>query len=268
MGYNSIDELLANYSYTKVRIQFNDTLIPSSAPVIGYMIDETFNLDASTQWATPLDNMELGNLFGQQFGAILGAITDVFGFSRKIVEQTVAFWQGPERPEFSVGLLFLARNSNDHPELRAAEILKRIHPGMNKGKGSVMDAPMGYMPLVSGDTNVQSFVQFISGADPGRGMSSLSIGNWFQANNLLLKNASFEASRECTKGGSPLYVQGKVSFDTARAVSNIEYGNMFSLGTGEGNLNKRPNPNPTSTLSPMTDQQRQNLAYLTDPSNY
>ena len=50
---------------------------------------------------------------------------------------------------------------------------------------------------------------------------------WFEAYGLLPEISSFEASKETTKLGNPLYVTGTVTFTTYRDLKASEYNNLF-----------------------------------------
>lgn len=222
-----IDDIILS-EYTKVTLYFNDGFMTAPEKIEGFLVDDTFSLDATSNWS---DLSEDGH--AQAAAKLAGSIGEtvvskglaLVGIGNKPVSSTVQQWDGSERPQFDVSLLFVhtKNDSNDRPENKAMFLNARCFP---KIMSNIQAAPMGYKPILEildiGQGEYQT-----GQLSRVTGTVTLKIGEWFMAPNLLLMNSSFEFSKECAPDYSPLYAQGKVQLTTARIISYVEYLNYF-----------------------------------------
>ena len=242
-----IDQVINN-EFTKVKIQLNiggtgvagflsrfaevfgigSGGIANSVTVEGFLIDDTIPLDSSANWAD-LNDDSISEFIGggslkDKLARVAGAATGVSG---RLVAFTQGFWTETEKPQFDIGLLFLNTDTNNalsRPEAKASLLSSCCYPNF---LGPLMESPMGYIPANAMLEQLTEYQYQPGQSSSITGTCNLSIGKWLHVPSLLLKNASFEYSKECAPNGSPLYASGKVLFETSRIVSANEYAQWF-----------------------------------------
>jgi hypothetical protein len=243
--YWEIEKIIEN-PYTKIRIYFHDKYMSMPFAIDGFMIDDTFPLSSSATYSPLMEEGLIPTMMGG-IGGMLGKLPGVgtaldalakaapgaMGVGPKMVPETIKKWDGTEAPEFSVGLLFIAREPSDHPEIKSAILTSKTMPQSN---GMIYKAPMGYVPInamAEATTDGFNFNKGVSFSSTLEGTCELSVGKWFSAWGLLLASSDFEASKECIENGSPLYVTGKATFTTYKDITFEEYLKFFKFINSE-----------------------------------
>lgn len=175
----------------------------------------------------------------------------------KFIQQTILSWEGSERPQFTVGMKFVAIRPTDDPRIPAMNLMRRCMPstgasapslisgagniisgainfvGSAIGMGAVdvnknlLTAPNGYKSLL-GTVELGRFGRTIeqSGVE---GTCTVTIGKWFRALNQILLSADFDISRATLPSGVPLYAEGKITFEPYRMITDEEFDSYFPV---------------------------------------
>lgn len=171
---------------------------------------------------------------GADVTAALGAIEGINAAASllgkgKTVAGSVKKWDGSTMQLPPLQLVFVALKPTDRPQDSMAKLLSMCMPGQPfAGEQSDKDlffwAPNGYSPARVLENAVNQGFGYGGNI---RGTCTVRIGQWFEAYGLLPEVSSFEASKETTKLGNPLYVTGTVTFTTYRDLKASEYNNLF-----------------------------------------
>lgn len=175
----------------------------------------------------------------------------------KFVQQTILSWEGSERPQFTVGMKFVAIRPTDDPRIPAMNLMRRCMPSTGASAPSVvaaagdmasgiistvssalglgaidlnknlLTAPNGYKSLL-GTVEQGVFSRNVeqSGVE---GTCTVTIGKWFRALNQILLSADFDISRATLPNGVPLYAEGKITFEPYRMITDEEFDSYFPV---------------------------------------
>lgn len=175
----------------------------------------------------------------------------------KFVQQTILSWEGSERPQFTVGMKFVAIRPTDDPRIPAMNLMRRCMPSTGASAPSVvaaagdmasgiistvssalglgaidlnknlLTAPNGYKSLL-GTVEQGVFSRNVeqSGVE---GTCTVTIGKWFRALNQILLSADFDISRATLPSGVPLYAEGKITFEPYRMITDEEFDSYFPV---------------------------------------
>jgi len=174
--------------------------------VKGYISDD-FSFGMTSQYSTPFEEQESQSQFSDivnKYG-ITGVNTllgeDVSQVQLKSFAQTVALWQGSDKPDFSLTIYNIAETQKDDVAEPVKILLKGVVPeGTLQSK--FMKAPYGYSPKLE--------------TIAPKGTVSIKIGNWFEAHGLLITNVHSQFSSVVMPNGKPLYVTINVTFTPYR----------------------------------------------------
>ena len=181
----------------------------------------------------------------------------------KFVQQTILSWEGSERPQFTVGMKFVAIRPTDDPRIPAMNLMRRCMP--TQGNNSILGGASSALNSLNGmgDFNIFSGVidkvggfigatsenlltapngyrsvlgalqagQFTrSTSESGvEGTCTVTIGKWFRALNQILLSADFDISRATLPSGVPLYAEGKITFEPYRMITDEEFDSYFPV---------------------------------------
>lgn len=216
-------------------------------PITGFATADTYSFSTSAAYTEIADMFgaaasnianklieALPGKVGAGVAAALGAIEGINAVASlagkgKTVAGSVKKWDGSQMQLPPLQLIFVALKPTDRPQDKMARLLAMSMPGKPfAGEQSDKDlffwAPNGYSPAKVLENVVNDGFGY-GGAI--RGTCSIRIGQWFEAHGLLPEVSSFEASKETTKLGNPLYVTGTVTFTPYRDLKAVEYKRMF-----------------------------------------
>lgn len=223
----NLDEISKNpNNKVKIFLGINDGKNPT---VEGFITSNT-RLSGGNSYNTPLDNSFTDSLSSLASNASQSAnnlgVTNNAQFILKSQVQTVLQWSGSERFSFNVEVLFLSWKIKERNVLRPVKRLLEAVSPLSTGIAGVdalsllnlqTIAPLGYTAL-----NVK-------GVPVGIGLSSVSIGKWFKADQLVIKNVDLDVSKETLKDGTPLYCTATVHFETFKMLSALEVTQFIRL---------------------------------------
>ena len=199
----------------------------------GYVTSNT-SLQMGSDYSSPSNAIGGGastflNIAGKQVnrfeGASIGGNTVAGGITQvqlTSVFSTIQNWQGAQLFGFTLPTVFIALREADNPLEDVHKLLQAVMPtydsfnvdvlgAKNVDLAGKMNAPNNYSPgnLKEGGT---------------RGTFSLQIGQWFKAldSPFLIKDVSFEISKEVIASGAPLYVLANITFQTYRSYSVVD----------------------------------------------
>ena len=154
-----------------------------------------------------------------RFGKLLkDTQTTLGGAAHKLLESTQD-WESQESKN-TEGLFGIAN------QIRESGIFSDMAAMLEKGiEQAGVAAPMNYGLGVSDNSKSAIFIP-----KPGTTFT-LNIGNWFEANNLLMNVGSMNFSKETTRNGSPLLMKISLEFRPYRNISFKEFANFFKLNT-------------------------------------
>lgn len=158
-------------------------------------------LGATANKVADVANKFLGTNIQTRFGA----------FSLKSVEQTATIWVSSAKPSFSLPMVFVALQPDDDVLDVVRKLNMAVFPTIDTN-GLWVNAPLGYQ-LVGGKAT--------------KGTVIVSIGKWFRAISLLIRDVSYSISKETIKSGLPLYAQVTVAFEAYRLLSSDEVNSWF-----------------------------------------
>lgn len=228
-----IDKIMQNPN-NRISIHINSS--SGARTVHGYVTAETTTFATTASYSDIADMAEqvisgLTSTLSEKLAAAVDSAGNYFNAGKaiggigKTVAGSVQKWDGSASQMPPIQLVFVALNPEDRPQDDAVTILSACLPG-KPAVGNQTDedvffwAPNGYSPYQVLKTkrgyggNIQ-------------GTCRLTIGQWFEAEGLLVESASFEMSKETTKAGNPLFVQGSVTFKTYRDLKDKEFEKMF-----------------------------------------
>jgi hypothetical protein len=212
--------------------------------------------------AEALTSGGVGAVLGSTLGGLAGKATKFAARATglggaKFVQQTILSWEGSERPQFTVGMKFVAIRPTDDPRIPAMNLMRRCMPSTGASAPSVvaaagdmasgiistvssalglgaidlnknlLTAPNGYKSLL-GTVEQGVFSRNVeqSGVE---GTCTVTIGKWFRALNQILLSADFDISRATLPSGVPLYAEGKITFEPYRMITDEEFDSYFPV---------------------------------------
>jgi hypothetical protein len=272
-----VEKLTANENIA-IGIIFNANTGGSNI-IRGFVTDDTLSFGTRANYQDLLDmNMAdaaealtsggVGAVLGSTLGGLAGKATKfaarATGLSgAKFVQQTILSWEGSERPQFTVGMKFVAIRPTDDPRIPAMNLMRRCMP--TQGNNSILGGASSALNSLNGmgDFNISSGVidkvggfigatsenlltapngyrsvlgalqagQFTrSTSESGvEGTCTVTIGKWFRALNQILLSADFDISRATLPSGVPLYAEGKITFEPYRMITDEEFDSYFPV---------------------------------------
>jgi len=167
-------------------------------------LSEDFSLTTSSHYASPFEEQRGQSSLSDVVNKVITAINTVT--QRELAQvhlksffQTVALWQGSERPSFSVTLYFVAETQDDNVLKPLSQLQRATVPGE---ASKLMKAPLGYAPTLSPNVKASSV----------KGTVALRIGQWFEAYGLLITSVSATVSGTVMPNGLPLWSRATVQF--------------------------------------------------------
>lgn len=156
---------------------------------------------------------EAAKLASQIYNVSSGVANRNFGTSYpqgqiRTVHSTISTWEDHKKLSFTLRLCFYAYKSGMDVVKDVKTLHKCTHPSQG-ARGVVMIAPNDY-----------------DGSE--KGCVSLQIGQWFITPPLfLIHDVNFSISKECVKGGLPLYAEGTVTFTAYKVLFADEFDSLF-----------------------------------------
>jgi hypothetical protein len=160
-----------------------------------YMIEDSFAVNGQATYNAIMEE-NISDMIAGQFdkgGDILKWGQKLMQVQAKNVLETTLSWEGCERPDFSLELLFVSVRAGEDVRKKVVQFLEGVFPEPGAG-GLVMKPPWGYDLLGAG------------------GKFAISIGKWFRAPNQVLTSVNFRLSTEVNEEGTNLYAQGNIAF--------------------------------------------------------
>lgn len=272
-----VEKLTANENIA-IGIIFNANTGGSNI-IRGFVTDDTLSFGTRANYQDLLDmNMAdaaealtsggVGVVLGSTLGGLAGKATKFAARATglggaKFVQQTILSWEGSERPQFTVGMKFVAIRPTDDPRISAMNLMRRCMP--TQGNNSILWGASSALNSLNGmgDFNISSGVidkvggfigatsenlltapngyrsvlgalqagQFTrSTSESGvEGTCTVTIGKWFRALNQILLSADFDISRATLPSGVPLYAEGKITFEPYRMITDEEFDSYFPV---------------------------------------
>lgn len=272
-----VEKLTANENIA-IGIIFNANTGGSNI-IRGFVTDDTLSFGTRANYQDLLDmNMAdaaealtsggVGVVLGNTLGGLAGKATKFAARATglggaKFVQQTILSWEGSERPQFTVGMKFVAIRPTDDPRIPAMNLMRRCMP--TQGNNSILGGASSALNSLNGmgDFNISSGVidkvggfigatsenlltapngyrsvlgtlqagQFTrSTSESGvEGTCTVTIGKWFRALNQILLSADFDISRATLPSGVPLYAEGKITFEPYRMITDEEFDSYFPV---------------------------------------
>lgn len=225
-------DLIKRNELTKIVIQPSGTeavgLSDGSSIIEGWADTNSIRIGGSSTWSSAYEDALLAgaskyatDLYGRFSGALGGKPSPVYAV--QFAEQTLKSWSGSG--EFSLGfdLFFIASEASHDVRQDAARLLNLVYPirSSAQGNSAVIVAPLGH------DLR-------------GNGLSSIRIGQWFDAPPFFVcSQVSNTFSLKTTKATFPLYCKVQVEFVAAQIVTIADVRDwlMQAAGTPVINLN-------------------------------
>jgi hypothetical protein len=176
-----------------------------------------------------VDTLSTGvGALGQFGGADGGAISEAIqNFAPRTLGQTIMRWGGSSKPVFNISLLFLKIRTRDNIAQKVTSLYQTVLPLEQDqtvvGGNSLtrIRAPLGYIATTE---------------KVAQGTLALSVGSWFRATNLVMRDVSFTFSKEVSTDGFPLYAVGSVTLEPFRMISFREFEAYFISQTQAANI--------------------------------
>jgi len=224
-----IDELQANEK-SRIIVSFKRTTLAEdnintgtsrNATVVGFITGD-LSISIGSNHNTPFESSAQES-FTEVLNKAQGALATLgFGgmspITVKTFAQTVNNWNGTDRPSFSVPLKFMRLRDNESDDVRhrVKLLYETVMPASTEFIfAGVMQPPLNYLPVLGTESK------------SARGTMVVTIGTWFQATNLVMKNVSFDFSRQVVHDGSPLFATGNITFEPYRMPTLSEFLGYF-----------------------------------------
>ena len=186
--------------------------------ILGYL-EGPFDFTNNANWSDQLFGREYSTK-ANQWLARLGADIQVLNHL-----DTTQQWTGAEIPTFNLSFYIIATNSTIKP----TEIVNKLYKAIYPENAPIAGAPVavkyhwGYQPV-----NLAQYGNNLGiGRKPMKGTVILSIGQWFRAINLLIKNFRPQYSTTLTPDGQPYWVKLSVTLSPTRMPYADEMQGMF-----------------------------------------
>lgn len=196
--------------------------IPTSEETImvkGFVTD-MLNINAQSSYTSPLESQAQQNL-SNSLAALQGLMTSTGAADQSLIphfgrslQQSVNVWTGSEKPVFDIRLTFVALSPTDNVMGMIMDLYRAVYPTTKSAfKADLLNPPLGYIPRPD--------------AKIAENTISISIGRWFRAHGLNMKNVNFTPSKETIKNGSPLYAEGNITVEPFRMITFEEFRGYF-----------------------------------------
>lgn len=201
----------------------------------GYMEGE-LAISASNSFNTPFQSQALSNLTSKVNVAknvtesLINANLSKSGtgqvdFGGEInlqnLSHTLMSWNGSQKPQFSLNLLFFALREDDDVRNPVSSLYRTVFPTVRPNtSGFLLDAPLGYSAKLNAQNRPTS-----------KGTFAIEIGEWFKTNGMVMTNVNFTFSNEKIASGAPLYAFGSISFEKFRGMLLNEFLNMMGINS-------------------------------------
>lgn len=211
-----IDQLRHDVN-AKTTIIMTNKGVPTT--VSGFSMSE-FNMSGNSSYSNPFENsaqQALSDKINQGAAAINSFFgTSISQFQFKDIRQTISMWSASGKPSFTVSLLFIqTREFEPTHGSSVLEPIKKLNAGV--------------YPIVEGTLRISAPLGYTVKGDDVSNVSTLSIGRWFFARNLIMTGVTPTFSQEVVKNGAPLYAQVQVTFEPYRAVDINEVNKWFLI---------------------------------------
>ena len=261
-------EQLQNNENAKIGIIFKGSQTSPAITISGWVTDEFLSFGTRSNYSELLDmNMSeaaerIGGVGGNAASGLAKFAVRAMGLGgAKFLQQTILSWDGSERPQFTVGLKFVALRSGEDPTYNAVELMKRCMPmrgssaanplinkvgewanstlsaatsflgvqGVSLDTSNIIIAPNGYTSALGAIMNYDSSFSVSQDSIDSQvqGTCTVVIGKWFRALNQIIIAADFDFSRTTTVAGSPLFCEGKITFEPYRMITEDEFNSYF-----------------------------------------
>ena len=192
-------------------------ILADGTAISGFLTSE-FSVEGKANYGSPAD-MSSQDSMNQMLGKgqmLMNTAASWFGSSGtggqiqlKSLSQTIASWQGTEKPSFSVSMMIPALKKGDNILNSTVKLLQAIYPTGT----DLLRAPNGYAPSRSS----------------AKGVSSIKIGSWFNAQNQIIESVSEVFSMQEVENGSPLYSNVVVGFSPWRSLNADDIAGYFNV---------------------------------------
>ena len=138
-------------------------------------------------------------------------------------QQTAVDWKGSGEFGLNLQLLLIALTPADDVRHSIYHLLRCVYPVIDY-TGSLIIPPLGYAKVPMGEIFHRKDV----GVNGGLG---IKIGDWFEAPPVfIMEAASFQASKEQTPSGTPLYANGSIRIKCCHQVGVTQLADWMDIG--------------------------------------
>lgn len=151
-------------------------------------------------------------------------------------QQTAYIWTGSTRPTFSVDLAFFHTKEGDDVRAEALRAYKWVLPngtldgsiGIIQGL-SLLRTPNDYKPILWGQ---DAKTKKATSAVTAQGTVTLTIGKWFSATDLVVKDIQTEFSTEVVGSkGLPMFCKMRITMEPFKMITYSEFKSYFNGAT-------------------------------------
>ncbi|TMP46318.1 hypothetical protein CWB96_00355 [Pseudoalteromonas citrea] len=178
-------------------------LIGTPKGTVSGFTTESVTLSGASQWegkeAGHLEQLDEVARLAHSIGSVAGMTTSQMSLTS--MASTRKHWLTSESPSIPLNFLIVAYKSGIDVRKKVATLLSTVYPAGSAASIAGVDlflkAPNNYK---------------FTGLNSASGLLSLKIGNWFDAQGLLMEDVSATFSKEITQDGTPLYAEISCTF--------------------------------------------------------
>jgi len=219
-AYLDIDKITSNLD-ARIVVAYRSKIDKKEKQIVGFMTDD-FPINMTAQYNEPFVSARQESLSSMMAGVSALASMVKIQVPQVILKskvQTTSVWTGTARPIFSLPLIFTVIRDSDNvlEEVeKAYETIMALDTEILGLKAGIMSAPLGYQPSVTTEDTPEIDTTI-----------AVSLGQWFRARNLLMKDVNFNISKIIVTNGSPLYASGIISFTPFRDITFSDFRRYF-----------------------------------------
>jgi hypothetical protein len=186
--------------------------------IIGYL-ENPFILNASADWND--------KLFGTDYASRVNEFFQRMGGNVKLqtILDTQQQYMIARIPQFDLSFYIVSANSSINPIKKVSRLFEAIYP-FKQTDGSIQ-FHWGYRANALGERDNKGNKISELQRSPTDGTVILTIGKWFRALNLIIKDVRTENSEVCNHNGTPYWIKVSITFSPRRLPYSDEYISMF-----------------------------------------
>lgn len=221
--HNIYDKVI-NSPYLQVKVILPNTTdkAPSTSNggksvILGYL-ENPFDVKADAEWSD--------KLFGRDYATTMNNVLGLTGNNTQAytILDTTQNYITAQIPVFNVSFYVIATSSMKNPMDEVMRLYEAIYP--EKVNSTLIKYHWGYTPNALGSDN-GSVVDLEGQGSATNGTVILTIGQWFRAFNMLIKNVNITYSESLTPDHKPLYAKVNLTLTPRRLPYAKEFIQMF-----------------------------------------